>query len=68
MSWCFAIINSKLAEIYFERTKGNPNILGHCYVQKEEFITKKEQKMIKQDTVNNQLVYRNGEYRRVNFG
>ena len=67
MNWCFAIINSKLAEIYFERTKEEPKFFGHCYVKKEEFKTKKEQVMIKADISNNHLVYRNGEYKRVNL-
>lgn len=66
MSWSFAIINNRLAEIYFERTKGEPKFLGHCYVKQEEYKTKKEQNMIKKDLVNNQLVYRNGKYKRVN--
>ncbi len=67
MNWCFAIVNNKLAELHFERTKGEPKMLGHCYVKKEEYKTKKEQKMIEEDIVNNQLVYKNGEYKRVNF-
>lgn len=67
MSWCFAIINNKLAEIYFDHAKGEPKILGHCYVKKEEFKTKKEQRMIKEDIINNQLIYRKGNYKRVNL-
>lgn len=34
MNWCFAIVNGKLAEIYFETNKGKPKILGHCLVKK----------------------------------
>lgn len=67
MNWSFAIINHKLAEIYFERTKGEVKFLGHCYIKKEEYKAKKEQIMIKEDTVNNQLIYKNGKYKRVNF-
>ena len=67
MNWGFAIINNKLAELYFEHTKGEPKILGHCYVKKEEYKTKKEQNMIKEDTVINQLIYKGGKYKRVNF-
>lgn len=30
MNWCFAIINGKLGEIYFEKTKnGQIKFLGH---------------------------------------
>lgn len=65
MNWSFAIINNKLAEIYFERTKGELKFLGHCYVKKEEFKTKKEQRMIREDIVNNQLIYRSSKYKRV---
>lgn len=32
MSWSFAIINNRLAEIYFDEKdkKGKPKIWGHC--------------------------------------
>ena len=51
MSWCFAILNNRLAEIYFEEGKNNKlHIWGHCYVQEEEYITRKEQAWIKEDT------------------
>lgn len=40
MSWCFAIINGRLAEIYFNETKKGPKFLGHCYVEKSEYTTK----------------------------
>ena len=66
MNWSFAIINQKLAEIYFERTNGEVRFFGHCYVKKEEYKTKKEQIMIKVDTAKNQLIYKNGGYKRVN--
>ena len=56
--WCFAIVNKKLAEIYFERKRGKTKIQGHCYVGKEEYMTKREQKWIKHDTAKFQFVYR----------
>lgn len=65
MSWCFAIVNNKLAEIYFDERKGQPKIIGHCYVKKEEYKTKKEQDWIKEDTAKFQFVYRKGKYQRV---
>jgi hypothetical protein len=66
MSWCFAIINNKLAEIYFDRNKkGNPKFSGHCYIKKEDFKLKAEQKAIKEDTEKYQFVYRKGEYKRI---
>ena len=65
MSWCFAKVNNKLAEIYFDETKRGPKIRGHCYVKKSEFKTKSEQKWIKEDTAEFRFVYRNRKYQRV---
>lgn len=69
MSWCFAIINGKLAEIYFEpRKKKEPKVFGHCYVRKEDYKTKKEQKYIREDTAKYQFSYRNKIYKDINTG
>lgn len=62
--WCFAIINNRLAEIFFEKKKGKANIWAHCYVKKSEYKTKREQKMIAQDTKKCRFVYRNKKYTR----
>ncbi|MCG2691926.1 hypothetical protein L6272_03800 [Microgenomates group bacterium] len=62
MSWCFAKVNHKLAEIYFEGKPGKPKILGHCFVKKSEYKTKKELKWIDEDTKKFQLIYKNGKY------
>lgn len=63
MHWCFAIVNNKLAEIYFtEKTK---KIFGHCYVKREEYKTKSEQKMIDRDIKKVRLMYRNKKYKKV---
>ena len=43
MSWCFAIINGRLTEMFFYRKKG---IQGHCYVKREDY-NKTEQNFIK---------------------
>lgn len=63
MAWCFGIVNTKLAELFFENKKGKINILGHCYVGESEYRTKKEKKWIKKDTQKMRLVYRNKKYR-----
>lgn len=63
MGWCFAIINNKLAEIYFEKRKGRIKFLGHCYVKESEYTLKEEREWIKKDIVKVQLVYRKGTYR-----
>lgn len=65
MSWCFAIINGRLAEIYFNETKKGPKFLGHCYVKKSEYTTRKEQKWIETDTEKFKFSYRNKKYSRL---
>ena len=63
--WCFAIVNNRLAKIYFRREKGKVKILGHCYVKKEEFKDKQEQRWIKEDTKKHRFVFRKGIYKRI---
>lgn len=63
MMWCFAIVNNKLAEIYFEKRRGKIKFMGHCYVKESEYTTKKEKKWILEDTKRTVLVYRKGEYK-----
>lgn len=65
MNWSFAILNNRLAEIYFEPRKGKPKILGHVFVKKEEYKTKKEKKYIEEDTLKFRLTYKNGKYSRL---
>ena len=66
MKWCFATINGKLGEIYFEKNKkGQAKFLGHCYIGKEELKikTKEELKWIDVDTKKGRIVYRNKKYK-----
>ncbi len=63
--WCFAMLNGKLAEIHFKKKNGESIIWGHCYVKREEFKTKREQRMIDDDTKKVQLTWRKGVYTRV---
>jgi len=65
MYWSFAIINGRLAEVFFDKKGDTPVFLGHCYVRKEEYPTKREQRMIERDIKKNRLSYRKGEYRRM---
>ena len=51
MSWAFAIVNK---------------VWGHCYVNRSEYKTKKEQKWIDNDTKKYQFAYQNKKYRRKN--
>lgn len=63
--WALAIINGRLAEFGFD-VKGKKMIVrNHCYVDKSEYKTKKEQKWIVDDTKKYQFVYRNKKYRRI---
>jgi len=64
MGWQFAVVNGRLAEIYFDELKGNKRRLrGHCYVNKKEFKTKQEQKWIAKDIKHNRFSYRKKHYR-----
>ena len=63
MHWCFAKINGRLAEVYFEEEKGETFFYGHAYVKEEEFKTKKEKKWIKEGTTKYQLSYGKGCYK-----
>jgi hypothetical protein len=62
MSWSFALVNNRLAEIFFEKGKKKAKIIGHCYVQEKEYKTKREKKQIKEDTARVRLVYRKERY------
>ena len=59
-SWCFAIINGRLGEIYFDKN-GKSKIHSHCYVKREEY-SKKEQGMIDSGTKKYHFTWRNGKY------
>ena len=64
MGWCFAIVNNRLAEIYFDGKKRNPaKIWGHCYVKKQDYKSKQEKKWIEKDIKNMKVVYRNKKYK-----
>lgn len=66
MSWSFAIVNNRLAEIFFDERKSKKekiNVWGHCYVKKEEYKTKQEQRWIEKDTKHVKVVYRNRKYK-----
>lgn len=62
MSWSFAIINNKLAEVFYEKKGKTITFLNHCYVKVNEYKTKKEQNYIKQDTKELKLTFRNQKY------
>ena len=58
MNWQFALINGRLVELFFEKEKGIVRMLGHAYVKRSEYKTKREQKMIDADLKKMQFRYR----------
>ena len=63
--WSFEKVNNKLAEIYFEKTKKGSKITGHCYVNVDEYNTRKEKRWIETDTKKFQFTYRDRHYKKV---
>lgn len=69
MPWCFSMVNGRLAEIFFEcDKKDKPKIVGHCYVRREEYETKREQRMIDVDITRARVVFRHKTYRLIRLG
>lgn len=66
MNWCFAKVNNKLTEVYFERKGKKLEILGHAYVNQKEYKTKKEQLWIKEEALKFKFSFRNNKYRDLN--
>ena len=65
MTWCFAIVDNRLAEIYF-KGEGKKEILGHCYIDEKGYKTKQEKKWIKEDTVKYKFEYKKEKYTKIN--
>jgi len=63
MPWAFAVINGRLAEFHFDVNKKRMIVKGHCYVDRSEYKTKKEQKWIVDDTKKYRFAYRNKIYK-----
>jgi hypothetical protein len=64
MNWCFATINNKFGEIYFEKGKsGQIKFLGHCYFKKEDLKTKEERDALKEDIKKFRIIYRDRKYK-----
>ncbi len=63
MGWAFAIVNGKLAEIFFEKKKNKTMFYGHAYVKVEEYKSKKEKQWIKEDTAKNRSSYQKNLYK-----
>jgi len=65
--WCFATINNKLGEIYFDKVgrgkKKRTIFKGHCYVEKSDFKTKGELRALDRESARYHISYRNGKYK-----
>lgn len=64
MNWCFAKVNNRLVELFFEKKNGKTIFIGHAYVKESEYKTKKEKNWIKKDSAKFQFIYRKGEYKK----
>ena len=62
MYWVFAMVNNRLAELFFDKIKGKPVLFAHAYVKKSEYKTRHEQRMIMEDTKRHHFTYRNKKY------
>jgi hypothetical protein len=60
--WSFGKVNGKLAEVYFENKRGKSHPYAHCFVQKEKYKTKSEQKWIEEDLKRVNLKFENYKY------
>lgn len=65
MGWCFALINGKLAEIFFDQKKNERIFFGHAYVKESDYKSKREKVWIEKDTKKCQFSYKKGIYIRV---
>jgi hypothetical protein len=63
-AWSFALVNGRLAEVFFKIKKEKTIIDGHCLVKREGYTTKYEQRMIDNDTKKYKLTLRKGVYTR----
>lgn len=62
MSWMFAIINRRLAEIFFEeKSGGRVECPGYCYVKRSEYKSRKERDYIREDTKRLKLRWKDSE-------
>ncbi len=63
MNWCFAKINNRIGEIYFDRTKGGQaRIFSHCFIERANFIAKEENEAFESDAKKFKVVYKNKKY------
>lgn len=63
--WSYALINGRLAEIYFDK-KGDKIVFeGHSYISPKETFTKIEARALEHDIQHTQLTYYRKHYRQI---
>ena len=66
MDWSFAIVNGKLSEIFYNKSKkGKVKMIGFCHVNKSDYKTRKEQEYILKDTAKFRLTFRKNIYKQI---
>ena len=61
--WCYAIVNGRLGELWFEKDGKKPNIFAHAYLKMGEAKDKETRAMIKADTKKYHFSWRKGVYK-----
>lgn len=62
--WSFAIVNGKLAEIFYDKMRnGDRKIQGHCYVKASAYKIKQEKRWIEKETRRMRFSFRNKKYK-----
>lgn len=61
--WSYALINGRLAEIYFDKIGEKIFFKGNCYVRARDTFTKREVRAIQHDINHTQLTYYRKKYR-----
>lgn len=65
MTWSFGLVNGKLAEVFFEKRRGEIVPYAHAYVMESEYTTKREKRWIQEDTEKVKLTFLRGSYKKL---
>ena len=64
IEWCFALVNGRKGEIFFQQqANGKKKIIAHYYLKETDPIIKKMKTTINRETQELRVVYRNKKYR-----
>lgn len=63
LSWVYALVNGRLAEVYFDKPDGINSIFAHGYLNKTHvWENKKDKELMEKDIKRHCFTYRNGKY------